>query len=91
MDFAEKTYRIQCEGQLIGEDFTSFIFHLNKYLFYARNAGEYVRHVSVDWQTASVMPLTENGRGEPICADIQHGLLTIHAAAGQPYVIERLR
>lgn len=43
VDFAEKTYRIQCEGQLIGEDFTSFIFHLNKYLFYARNAGEYVR------------------------------------------------
>ena len=91
VDFAEKTYRIQCEGQLIGEDFTSFVSQKNKYLFYARNAGEYVRHIPDNWQTVSVIPLTENGRGEPICADIQHGLLTIHAAAGQPYVIERLR
>lgn len=87
VDLPAMDYRIRCEGEVIGESFTSFVPQGSKYLFYARNEGTYTRRIRQGWRAASVTVLTADGPGETTTVPIDDGTLTIRAAAGQPYVI----
>lgn len=61
-DFNSKNYRIELDGKIVSENYTSFIsLKDNEYIYFSMKGGEVKLELPEDWEKALVSEIGENG------------------------------
>jgi hypothetical protein len=91
VDYIEKKYAVQLNGETISNDFTCFISKGdNVYLGYSKDGGPFSYPVPPHWrrkQGIKVQKLDEHGKTGQMSFQLDHGLLKFNAEPGTPYKI----